>query len=124
MSTFEGSTGAGAPGSGSVLSPGTALQKVRNALGGGSVPPPPPRPPGDGDEEEDGMLRMSFLQHLEELRTRIFRALSGVGIAFILSLTFSNQLWIFVQKPAQQALTTLQPVPPNLHHFTPIAHFN
>jgi len=67
---------------------------------------------------------MSFLQHLEELRTRIFRALSGVGIAFILSLTFSNQLWIFVQKPAEQALKTLQVLPPKLHQFTPMEGFN
>ena len=123
MSTFEGSTGAEAPGSGSVLSPGTALEKLRNRMGGGSVPPPPP-PSGDGDEEEDGMLRMSFLQHLEELRTRIFRALMGVAIAFIASLTFSNQLWIFVQQPASQALRMLKIDPPKLHQFTPMEGFN
>ncbi len=38
------------------------------------VPPPPPPPPppsdedDDGDDEEKGMLRMSFMEHLEELR--------------------------------------------------------
>src|ERR1019366_5639926 len=55
------------------------------------APAPPPAPPpsgGDGDDEDDeGMLRMSFLGHLEELRTRIIRALMGVAVAFVLSLT-------------------------------------
>src|SRR5437588_9258387 len=119
MSTFEGSTGAGAPRSGSAFSPGTALEKVRNRLGGGSVPPPPVPPSGDGgDEDDEGMLRMSFLEHLEELRTRIFRALMGVAIAFLVSLTFSNELWKFVQKPASVALKTLG-FDPRLHQFTP-----
>src|SRR5262245_36810999 len=42
--------------------------------GGGRKPPPPPPPTdsgGGGDDEEDRMLRMSFLEHLEELRNRI-----------------------------------------------------
>src|ERR1017187_8579692 len=45
----------------------------RRQGGGGKTPPPPPPPSGgDGDDEDDeGMLRMSFLGHLEELRTRI-----------------------------------------------------
>lgn len=123
MSTFEGSAGAGAPGSGSGFSPETALQKVRNRLGGGSVPPPPPRPPGEQDDEEDGMLRMSFLEHLEELRTRIFRALMGVGVAFLGSLTFSGPLWSFVCQPAATALKTLG-YPQTLKQITPMEGFN
>jgi len=53
------------------------------------------------------MLRMSFLEHLQELRTRIIRALWGLGVAFVLSLTFCNELWNFVSQPAVQALKTL-----------------
>jgi len=34
------------------------------------------------------MLRMSFLEHLEELRVRLFYAVAGFGVAFVLSLTF------------------------------------
>src|SRR5579872_1903375 len=57
-------------------------------------PPPPPPPPVDlEDQEEDGMLRMSFMEHLEELRNRIIRALYGLGIAFVLALGFCNKLW-------------------------------
>ena len=31
---------------------------------------------------EDGLLRMSFMEHLEELRIRILKSLAGVGVAF------------------------------------------
>jgi sec-independent protein translocase protein TatC len=62
---------------------------------------------GDGGDEEDGMLRMSFLEHLEELRSRILKALAGVGVAFVLSLVFANELWTVVAAPAMVALKTL-----------------
>jgi sec-independent protein translocase protein TatC len=98
------------------------------AAGGGKKPPPPPPPPGDGgDDEEDGMLRMSFLEHLEELRSRILRVLAGLGIAFVLSLTFTNQLWEFVSAPAVAALKSLYPDKPNLWgltQITPMEVFN
>src|SRR5271166_2853311 len=76
-------------------------------------PPPPPPPPVDPeDEEEEGMLRMSFMDHLEELRNRIIRALYGLGVAFILSLTFANKLWDIVSDPAVDALKHLGVNPP------------
>jgi sec-independent protein translocase protein TatC len=70
------------------------------------------------------MLRMSFLGHLEELRRRIFLMVIGVAVAFALSLTFSNPLWIAVQAPATAALTTLGIHPPNLVAITPMEAFN
>src|SRR5262245_32729194 len=53
-----------------------------------SEPPPPPPPSSSTEEESDdgddeGMLRMSFLEHLEELRRRLIFAVAGLGIAFI-----------------------------------------
>jgi sec-independent protein translocase protein TatC len=78
--------------------------------GGGSTPRlPPPGGGGDGGggDEEDGMLRMSFLEHLEELRSRILRALAGVGIAFVACLWFANDLWRIVSQPATVALKHL-----------------
>lgn len=71
--------------------------------------PPPPAPPSgdDGEEEEDGMLRMSFLEHLEELRSRIIKALAGLGVSFLLALIFANELWRIVSEPATQALRNL-----------------
>jgi sec-independent protein translocase protein TatC len=59
---------------------------------------------GGGDE---GMLRMSFLEHLEELRSRILKALLGIGVAFVLSLVFANEMWNIVSAPAMHALKAL-----------------
>ncbi len=61
-------------------------------------PPPPPPPPGDEDEdeqddEEKGMLRMSFMEHLEELRSRLLRAIGGLILCFIVSIVFCKDLW-------------------------------
>src|SRR5277367_382049 len=88
-------------------------------------PPPPPPPPADPeDEEEDRMLRMSFMEHLEELRNRIIRALYGLGIAFVLSLGFANKLWDFVSDPAIEALKHLHVNPPRLAQLTPMEGFS
>lgn len=94
-------------------------------LGGGGRRPPPPPPDHDaGDEEEGGMLRMSFLEHLEELRSRIIRALIGVAVAFAISLTFTYQLWQVVSAPAVEALKTLKVNPPELVAIEPMEQFN
>jgi sec-independent protein translocase protein TatC len=81
------------------------------------APPPPPPPPvsssspvsepDEEDTDDEGMLRMSFLEHLEELRKRLILALAGLGVAFIVSLTFSDELWRIVQRPASAALASL-----------------
>jgi sec-independent protein translocase protein TatC len=91
-------------------------------------PPPPPPPPtddeDDGDEEERGMLRMSFMEHLEELRSRILRALIGVVVAFLVSLSFASPLWRVVSNPAVNALKHLGVNPPRLTVITPMEGFN
>jgi len=123
--SVEDQPGAGAPYTGSASSgtpAPTALDKVRRALGGDKVPPPPPPPAGEDDEDE-GMLRMSFMEHLEELRSRIFKALFGIAAAAILSLTFCSQLWNFVRQPAAVALTNLG-YAPDLVQTTPLEGFN
>src|ERR1035437_4830583 len=97
----------------------------RRPGGGGKTPPPPPPSGGDGgDEDEDGMLRMSFLQHLEELRTRIIRALMGVAVAFVLSLAVCSPLGDFVCHPAVAALKALGYKEQNLVQFEPMEAFN
>jgi len=94
------------------------------APSGPGSPPPPGPPASPEDEDDEGMLRMSFLEHLEELRTRIFRGLIGVGVAFILSLSFSNQLWMIVRAPAVDALRQLGFENPTLTQITPMEVFN
>jgi sec-independent protein translocase protein TatC len=91
-------------------------------------PPPPPPPPDDddeeGDEEERGMLRMSFMGHLEELRSRLIRSLMGLVIAFFLCVGFCKDLWSVVAAPAVRALTHLGVNPPNLAAIKPMEQFN
>lgn len=96
---------------------------AKSSGGGGKTPPPPP-PEDPEDAEEDGMLRMSFLEHLEELRSRILRMLAGVGIAFFASLFYCNQLWLFVQQPAEYALKKIGINPPRLVAIAPMDQFN
>ena len=94
-----------------------------SASGGGSSSEPPSSG-HDGDDEEDGMLRMSFMGHLEELRKRILLMLAGTGVAFVLSLFFSNELWLAVSAPAVDALRQLGVNPPNLVQISPMDGFN
>jgi sec-independent protein translocase protein TatC len=96
------------------------------AAGGGAPPPKPPSSDdGDGgDGDDDGMLRMSFLQHLEELRSRIIKALLGIGVAFFLSLTFTNELWLIVSAPAVDALRSLGYDNPGLTQIKPMEVFS
>ena len=83
-------------------------------------PPPPPQPP----DEEEGMLRMSFMDHLGELRSRIIKCLYGFGVAFVLSMVFSNELWKIISDPAIEALKFLHVVPPRLVMTTPMEGFS
>jgi sec-independent protein translocase protein TatC len=59
------------------------------------------------ETEEEGMLRMSFLEHLEELRGRILKAIAGIGVAFLLSTWFGDALWKVVALPAMTSLHSL-----------------
>jgi sec-independent protein translocase protein TatC len=104
----------------------TEVATVPRRPGGGGRKPPPPPPSGGGeggDDEEDRMLRMSFLEHLEELRTRIIRALLGVAVAFVLSLIYTDRLWAFVCQPAAAALRSLG-YEENLVQISPMEGFN
>jgi sec-independent protein translocase protein TatC len=58
-------------------------------------------------DQEDGLLRMSFLEHLQELRSRLIRALLGFGVIFLACLAFSDKLWLIVQAPAVEAFRKL-----------------
>lgn len=87
-------------------------------------PPPPPPPVAPEDEEEGGMLRMSFMEHLEELRSRIIKALYGLLVAFVFALVFAGKLWDIVSDPAVEALKHLGVNPPRLAQLTPMESFS
>ena len=88
--------------------PGTELTvPAKTAVvssGGGGSRRLPPRVDEEPGEEEEGMLRMSFLEHLEELRGRLIKMLAGFGVAFFLSIIFAERMWLIVQAPAAAAL--------------------
>src|SRR5271167_1254242 len=92
------------------VSDDSPIESFFSRLSGGGkkgLPPAGGGPKDPEDEEDDGMLRMSFLDHLGELRSRIIRALVGFGVIFLVCLVFSNQLWLVVQAPAVEAFKRL-----------------
>jgi sec-independent protein translocase protein TatC len=106
------------------LTPTTALVETRAAQPPAPPPPPPPPPVEPEDQEEGGMLRMSFMEHLEELRSRIIKALYGLVAAFVFSLIYAGQLWDIVSDPAVEALKHLGVNPPRLAQLTPMESFS
>jgi len=70
------------------------------------------------------MLRMSFLEHLEEMRSRIIKALMGFGVAFLACIIFCYQLWDFVRAPSVDALTKIGVKPPALYVNEPMEAFS
>lgn len=53
---------------------------------------------------------MSFLEHLEELRKRLLRAIVAVAIAFVLALTCARSILEFMLGPIRPFLNGQQPV--------------
>jgi sec-independent protein translocase protein TatC len=78
---------------------------------------PFPSTPGSPDDREEDRLidltsedveldsgKMSFLEHLDELRKRIIRALLGVAVGVGLTFFFHNQIYDFVFEPTRRVL--------------------
>lgn len=49
------------------------------------------------------MLEMSLLEHLEELRSRLLRAVGALGASYALCLAAAHPLWEWVQAPLKRA---------------------
>ena len=62
----------------------------------------PPEDPFDKDEFAEG--KMSFLEHLEELRKRIINAVLGVAVGIGLSFFFIQRIYEFLTAPALATL--------------------
>ncbi|HTQ86727.1 MAG TPA: twin-arginine translocase subunit TatC [Candidatus Solibacter sp.] len=56
------------------------------------------------EEAHDGTARMSFFEHLVELRTRILHALLYVGVGITAGLLLSDKAYLFLAKPMVKAL--------------------
>jgi sec-independent protein translocase protein TatC len=77
-----------------------------------ALAPVPKQPPDLPDESDQGDLdsdgsdgRMSFLEHLDELRKRIINAIAALFGGFVIAFIFVQRLFDFVMRPMQAALT-------------------
>lgn len=62
-------------------------------------------PDSDGSQDEaDVAGKMSFLDHLDELRRRIIYTVISVFAGFIIAFLFINQIFNFIMRPLQQLL--------------------
>jgi sec-independent protein translocase protein TatC len=59
----------------------------------------------NGTEEEESLSgQMSFLEHLDELRRRLVRAVLFIGIAFMICWSYSDKIYNFLAVPVQREL--------------------
>jgi sec-independent protein translocase protein TatC len=65
----------------------------------GALKPPP-------DEEDDDALagKMSFLEHLDELRKRIVNACIGIGVGILIGFGFIDRIFNFLLAPTRKVL--------------------
>lgn len=66
------------------------------AVSSKAVTVPAAPPPQEEDEPE---LRMSFTEHLAELRIRIIRSFIALGVAFFVCYLLSNQIFLLLARP-------------------------
>jgi len=94
---------------------------------GDPEPPPPPLPAeatGEDDGPDDGMLRMSFLDHLEELRARIIHSLYGILAAFAACIYFTPSIWQAIRQPYVKAMAINGVPSAKLMQLTPMEAFS
>ncbi|HVR37653.1 MAG TPA: twin-arginine translocase subunit TatC, partial [Thermoanaerobaculia bacterium] len=58
----------------------------------------------DDEQEDDGEAKMSFLEHLDELRKRIIYAAISIFVGFLIAFIFIQQLFDFVMRPLEAGL--------------------
>jgi len=56
------------------------------------------------EDDADAAGKMSFLDHLDELRRRIIYAVIAIAVGFVLSFLFINEIFDFIMRPLQQML--------------------
>ena len=61
-----------------------------------------PIPPEDDDDSAGA--RMSFLEHLDELRKRIVNSLIAIGVGILITFTFIQRIYSFLMAPTMRVL--------------------
>jgi sec-independent protein translocase protein TatC len=79
-----------------------------------------PRPAEAAREEpEDPTARMSFFDHLEELRTRIIHALGSIAVGVVLGFAWAEEAYNFLSRPVYAALAA-SGLPERLTYVSPL----
>jgi sec-independent protein translocase protein TatC len=78
-----------------------------------TLPNPQPDPPEDDGHE----LRMSLLEHLEELRNRLFKAALGLIAGSAVGALFAGQLFEYLLKPYGRQVQVLDPTGTVTNYF-------
>ncbi len=76
-----------------------------------------------GEPEKESMPTMGFLDHLEELRTRIVRSAIAVGVGTAVCWAFRERIYDLMQRPIVQVLHEKH-LPDKLVYLNPIDPFN
>ncbi len=76
--------------------------------GGGGDLPPSDGGGGDDDSDDEEMVKMSFLEHLEELRKRLIYSLIAVAAAFFLCFGFAQKIFDYMSVPVRSALREIR----------------
>lgn len=62
----------------------------------------------DDDDEELSSSRMGFLDHLGELRDRLFKVIIAILLGVAVAFNFADYLWVIIEGPAEEMLRTAQ----------------
>ena len=68
------------------------------------VPSPVPVPDDSADEHEADGGKMAFLEHLDELRTRLIVSVAALLVGFLVAFAFISPLFDFIMRPLQEIL--------------------
>lgn len=79
---------------------------------GGSSPPPPDDADDEPVEEKELGGRMTFLEHLDELRKRILYSVVSILITFVAGWTFREEIYGFLSAPIKTVVDRLVVITP------------
>ena len=81
------------------------------------------KPSRQANETETDLSRMSFSDHIEELRGRLIKALIGIALASVICLCFGDAILTFIRRPLDAALVEYGH-PPLLVFLSPVEFFS